>query len=370
MARNFDYLASLPEIEERLEEAFHRVLHSGRLILGPETEAFEAEFAKFTGASHCVAVSSGTAALHLALWALDIGPGDEVITVANTCPPTVAAIRLTGAEPVFADVRETDLMMDPASAERLIGPATACIIAVHLWGMSVDLDDLGRIAAAHGLPLLEDCAQAHGTRWRAQHVGTFGRAGCFSFYPTKNIGAFGDAGAIITNEPDLAQRLRRIRMYGYEGDPTALEEGTNARVNELQAALLRIKLDVYPSWLERRRRVAGTYDSGLHDRSVRLPRIPSHCEPCHHQYVVRVQQRGALREALLSRGIETAVHYPIPVHRMPAYRHMPGAQATLPVTERAAGEILSLPVHEAVTREQAERVVAAVNELGKATNAR
>ena len=362
MIKSFDYLASLPEIQERLEDALRRVLHSGCLILGPETESFEAEFAEFTEAAHCVAVTSGTAALHLALWALDIGPGDEVITVANTCAPTVAAIRLTGAKPVFADVRDADLMMDPASAERLIGSATRCILAVHLWGTSADLDALGRLAEQHGLCLVEDCAQAHGTTWRSRHVGTFGNAGCFSFYPTKNIGAFGDAGAVVTNDADLANRLRRIRMYGYDGSSTALEEGTNARINELQAAFLRVKLDIYPTWLERRKRVARAYDSGLRNAAVRLPRMSPHCEPCHHQYVIRLRERDALRDLLRARGVESAVHYPIPVHRMPAYRRI-AAQATLPVTERAAAEILSLPVHEAVTREQADVVIAAVNEF-------
>lgn len=369
MIRCFDYLASLPEIEDEIHQAFCRVLHSGRLILGPETEAFEAEFAAFVGARHAVAVTSGTTALHLALAALGVGPGDEVVTVSNTCAPTVAAIRLTGAEPVFVDVREDSLMMDVDAVEPLVTERTRCILPVHLWGSAVDLDRLGHLCHRHGLHFVEDCAQAQGTTWRGRAVGTFGAAGCFSFYPTKNIGAFGDAGAVVTDDDDLATRLRRLRMYGYDSSPVSQVEGTNGRISEMQAAFLRIKLKVYPDWLERRLAAVAVYDRAIRSPEIGRPEIPKPCVASYHQYVVRLALRDALAEHLRAQGIDTGIHYPTPVHRMPAYRNRPGARRELPVTESACQEILSLPIHESLAQAEAGEVAAQVERFARRAGA-
>lgn len=341
--------------------AVSRVLHSGRLILGPETDAFEAEFAAYVGVRACVGVASGTTALHTALLALDIGPGDEVITVSNTCVPTIAAIRLTGARPVFVDVKTTDLLMDPARAAAAITPRTRCILPVHLWGQSADLDALEAVAEEAGVALVEDCAQAQGTHYRGKHVGTTGRMGCFSFYPTKNLGAFGDAGAVVTDDPALAERLRRLRVYGYDDSGIAQTEGLNARISEIQAAILRVKLRVLPDWLAKRRTIAHTYDTGIQHAGIRLPCPAPDTEAAYHQYVVQCADRAAVTAALTAADIGFGIHYPVPVHLMPAYAFLGGETLDLPVTTQAACEILSLPIHEGLTADETGTVVATLN---------
>lgn len=362
MIRTFDYLRSFTEIEQEVIEALQRVLHSGQLILGPETTRFEEEFADYVGARYCVGVTSGTTAIHMALAALDVGPSDEVLTVANTCAPTVAAIRLTGGVPLFVDINDEDLMMDVGRIEAGITYKTRCILPVHLWGHAANLDALLAIAERHGIPVVEDCAQAHGTTWKGRAVGTFGAAGCFSFYPTKNIGAFGDAGAVVTDDAALAARLRRLRMYGYkQGSGVADEEGLNGRISEMQAAILRVKLRVYPQWLERRKAVAQHYETTIRNSAIRRPRILPHCEPSYHQYVVRLRARDALANYLSEQGIQTGIHYPVPVHRMPAYQQLPRCPDYLRVTERASREILSLPIHESISIEEVDFIAAAIN---------
>ena len=359
--RSFDYLKSLPEIEQQLVEAFARVMHSGNLILGPETQAFEREFASFVGARFCVGVSSGTAALHLALMALGVGPGDEVITVANTCVPTVAAIRLTGADPVFVDVREYDLTMDPNALAGVVGERTRCMVPVHLWGQSADMHPIIETARRHRLNVVEDCAQAHGTRYRGRHVGTFGDAGCFSFYPTKNLGALGDAGAVVTEDSRLAEKLMSLRQYGYDEARVSQAEGLNARISEVQAAILRVKLRHLPEWLVRRREVSALYDCSINNPAVRLPVRPDGTEASFHQYVIRCADRARITAALEVDSIGFAVHYPVPVSHMPAYRATRTGPGRLPVTERASGEVLSIPIHEALSRAEALEVTRVLN---------
>ena len=361
MIKTFDYLATLPEIEDEVMAALARVLRSGRLILGPETAAFEEEFAAFVGGGHCVAVTSGTAALHLALMALGVGAGDEVVTVANTCAPTVAAIRLTGATPAFVDVREADLMMDPEALEEKIHRRTRCILPVHLWGHSVRMEPVLEVARRHRLPVVEDCAQATGTRYRGRHVGLFGELGCFSFYPTKNLGAYGDAGAVVTADAGLAARLKALRMYGYDGSAVSRLEGTNARIAELQAAILRVKLRRLPRWLARRRRIAALYDRQLKNPAISPPPRDAEIEASYHQYVVRCRAREPVTEALAAAGIGFGIHYPVPVHRMPAYAFLGGGDLDLPVTERASREILSLPIHEALADDEVLAVARTLN---------
>lgn len=361
MIELFDYRRRLPEIEEEVIAAVRRVLHSNRLILGPETEQFESEFAEFTGARHAVGVGSGTAALELALFALGIGQGDEVLTVSNTCSPTIAAIRGTDATPVFVDVRPGDLLMDPDLLVEAVSPRARCIVPVHLWGNSAEMTAVRNVAREHGLAVVEDCAQAQGTTWEGRHVGTFGEAGCFSFYPTKNIGAFGDAGAVITDDDELYRRLKLVRMYGYDGSPVSQEEGTNARINEIQAAILRIKLARYPQCLARRVEIASLYDSEIDNPAVESLTCESASVGSYHQYVVRCDQRDQLAAFLEREGILTGIHYPVPVHLMPAYEFLGGASLDLPVTTSEADRILSLPIHDALTLDEVDRVAAAVN---------
>jgi aminotransferase EvaB len=357
--KTFDYLKSFATIENDIADAIQRVLKSGHLLLGPETEAFEHEFAEFVGARYCVGVSSGTTALHLALMALNLGRDDEVITVSNTCVPTIAAIELCGANPVLIDVSDYDLMIDPDLIADAITNKTKCIVPVHLWGQSVEISRIREIAERYGLSLVEDCSQAHGTSYNGRHVGTFGDAGCFSFYPTKNLGAYGDAGAIITNDGEFAARLRRMRMYGYDKNNCSIEKGMNARISEIQAAILRVKLQVLPKWLERRREIAAIYDEKIRLSNIRLPLRHPDRKHSFHQYVIRCQDRNRITEMLKSRDVSFGIHYPVPVHLMPAYRRL--LQGKMPVTERASNEILSLPIHESLIDEEAGKVALAVS---------
>jgi dTDP-4-amino-4,6-dideoxygalactose transaminase len=357
----FDYRKTLAEIEPDITAAIQRVLHSGNLILGSETDAFEREFATYVGARHCVGVASGTTALYIALAALNVSAGDEIITVANTCVPTAAAIRLTGAKPAFVDVRDDDMMMDASLVAAAITKRTRAILPVHLWGQAADTTALRTLAEDHGIDIIEDCAQAHGTLIHGRHVGTAGKFGCFSFYPTKNIGAYGDAGAIVTDNDDLARCLKALRFFRYGGELPPPGRGINGRIDELQAAVLRVKLATYPKFLLRRRHHAALYDDHLASTPITLPTRQAGVEASCHQYVIRVPQRDAVREHLHALGIETALHYQQPLHRMPPYRSDERADAALPVTEKAMGEILSLPVHEAMETEEVLRVAGAID---------
>jgi aminotransferase EvaB len=363
LIKTFNYFRTLATIEEEVMEAFRRVLHSGHLMLGPETKAFEKEFAEFTGAMYCIGVSSGTTALHLALMALGIGPGDEVITVANTCAPTVAAIELCGATPVFVDVRDEDLMIDANRIREAITGRTKCIIPVHLWGQCVDIEAVLDVAKEARLLVVEDCAQAQGTEFKNKHVGVFGNAGCFSFYPTKNLGAYGDAGAVVTDDDELAERLGRMRMYGYDEEGRSVEKGMNARISEVQAAVLRVKLGLLPQWLDKRKQIAAYYDNNLANSGVTLPARHNDRAHSFHQYVVRSRIRREIIDAFKNKGIGFGIHYPIPLHFMPAYKGVRRFPKSLYVTEAACEEILSLPIHEALLTEEAEQVVTVIKGL-------
>jgi len=363
MIKTFDYLTTLAEYEAEILDAVRRVLHSGRLILGPETEAFEAEFAEFVGSKYCIGVTSGTMALHLALFALGIGHGDEVVTVANTCVPTISGLRLSGARLRLVDVRDDNLMMDLSQIPPVVTSRTKCVVPVHLWGQAVDLEVLTSFCAETGLLMVEDCAQAHGTGYRGRHVGNFGTMGCFSFYPTKNLGAYGEAGAVVTNDEEQAAKLREMRMYGYDEDRVSVREGMNARISEMQAAILRVKLRRLPGVLKRRREIAEMYDEGLDHPDIALPARQPDVERSLHQYVIRCARREDLIAVLDAESIGYGIHYPVPPHAMPAYRQLAADSGPLPVTERASREILSLPMHEALSDEEVARVIDAVNSL-------
>jgi dTDP-4-amino-4,6-dideoxygalactose transaminase len=322
--------------------ACDRVFSSGRLILGPESEAFEQEFADFVDAGYGVGCNSGTDALALAMSALGVRAGDEVIVPALTAAATATAVRMLGAAPVPVDVLPDALTMDPERAERAVTPRTRCLIAVHLYGRAARLTDLCDVARRRGLWVVEDCAQAHGTRYDGRHVGTYGHVGCFSFYPTKNLGAAGDAGMCVTDDPELDARIRRRRHYGLDGEGSAREDGRNSRLDELQAALLRAKLPRVPAAVRRRRQLADEYRRRLRTADLEPPADDE--GHAYHQFVVRTSRRPATIDALAKHQIGYGVHYPRPLHLMPAFARPEIRRGDLPVAERAADEVLSLPM--------------------------
>ncbi len=337
--------------------ALARVLSSGWYILGPEVEAFERAFADYHGVPHAVTVASGTDAIELALRAAGVGPGDEVITVAHTAVATVCAVERAGARPVLVDVDERSSTMDPDAARAAITPRTRALVPVHLYGHPAPLHALSRLAQQHNLLLIEDCAQAHGARHDGRLVGTVGHLGAFSFYPTKNLGAYGDGGCVLTRDARLAERLRLLRNYGQTARYHHGERGVNSRLDEVQAALLRVKLRYLDWHNDARRALALAYRQHL--RGVTLPAEVHDDAPVHHVYhlyVVRHPHRDRLREDLERRGVGTLIHYPIPIHLQPAYRDLNYPPGSLPVTERLASEILSLPLYVGLSPQSAARV--------------
>jgi dTDP-4-amino-4,6-dideoxygalactose transaminase len=352
----FDYRPEAERMRGELEAAFRRVLDSGRLILGPEVEAFEREFAAWLDVPHAVGVSSGTDALVLALRALDVGAGDEVITVSNAGAPTVAAVRAVGARPRFVDVDPRGFLLDPAGLQAAWTPRVRCVIPVHLYGQAAPLDPILEFARDRRLALVEDCAQAHGALYRGRPVGSFGEVGCFSFYPTKNLGALGDGGLCVTSSPALEARLRMLRMYGFRGDRHAHLEGLNSRLDELQAALLRVKLRHLDAALHERRALVAAYRAALAGSPYAPSDGPSEQVPAPHLFVVRAPDRARAQRALDAAAIGWGVHYPEPVHAMQAYRFLGYGEGALPVTERACREVLSLPLYPGLAAADVERV--------------
>jgi dTDP-4-amino-4,6-dideoxygalactose transaminase len=356
-------------LAEEIQAAMRRVVESSRLVLGPEVEAFEDEFAGFCGTRHCVGVGNGMEAIELVLRALDIGPGDEVVTVSHTAFPTAAAITATGAVPVFVDVDPDTFCMDPERVADALGPRTRAIVPVHLYGRCADLDAIGALAAGAGLPVVEDAAQAHGASLRGRRAGTLGRAAAFSFYPTKNLGALGDGGAVVTDDDELAGRVRRLRNYGEESKYVNAEPGLNSRLDELQAAVLRVKLPHLESWNSERRAIAARYDELLAGSAVAPPQGDG--GHVYHLYVARSAARDALREHLSAAGIGTAIHYPTPVHMQAAYASGGMRRAgSLEHTERLADEIVSLPLFPGLGDARLEEVAAAVRSFGQSSATR
>jgi dTDP-4-amino-4,6-dideoxygalactose transaminase len=351
----FDLAAGLDPLREPLLAAMDRVLRSGRLLLGEELLGFESELAAWLGeGSRAVGVSSGTAALVLALRSVGVGPGDEVVTVANTAVPTVSAIRELGAVPVFCDVREDSALLDLEALPGCLTAKTRAVVPVHLYGNAFDVVAL-RAQLDSGVAIVEDCAQAQGASLGGRKLGTLGDAAAFSFYPTKNLGALGDAGACVTRDPERAALLRSLRMYGFEGTTDAQREGFNARMDELQAAALRVKLPHLDAWVARRRALATRYVERL-DGVVPhfVGAVGSEAAP--HLFVVRVGARERVRAALDDAGIGTGVHYPVPIHRMPAYAFLGLEEGRLPVTERLAREVVSLPFYPELSDADVDRV--------------
>jgi dTDP-4-amino-4,6-dideoxygalactose transaminase len=345
-----------------LDVAIGRVLDSGWFVLGPEVAAFERELAAASGAPDAVAVANGTDALYLGLVALGVGPGHEVVTSPLSATFTALAVLMTGARPVFADVDPKTLNLAPAAVARAVTPRTRAIVPVHLYGHPADMDPILATAREHDIPVLEDACQAVGALYKDRPVGTLGRLGALSFYPTKNLGALGDGGALLVSEPELAPRLRRLRNGGQSDRYRHVEPGINSRLDEMQAAILRVGLGHLGDWTARRRALAGLYRSGLAGLELVLPAEQPYARGVEHLFVVRHRKRDALARGLESRGIGTLVHYPIPLHLQPALASAGGKPGDFPVAEMAANEVLSLPLHPGLSDAQAATVIEKVRE--------
>ncbi len=355
-----DLKAQYAALRADIDAAIARVIANTSFIMGPEVRAFEEAFAAFCQARFAVGVSSGTAAIELTLRALGVGPGDEVITTPHTFIATAEAISATGAAPIFADIDPATYNIHPAAVEAAITPRTRALLPVHLYGQPADMDALAAIAQRHGLALIEDAAQAHGAEINGRRVGSLGHAACFSFYPGKNLGAYGDGGAVTTDDEGLAARLRKLRDHGRASKYVHDELGYGHRLDALQAAILAAKLPHLDAANAARRRLAARYGELLADGDLVLPHVPEGVTPAWHLYVVRTPRRDELLASLRQQGIETGIHYPLPLHLQPACRSLGLGPGSYPVAEAAAQQVLSLPLFPEMTEEQQERVAAAL----------
>lgn len=358
-----DLQAQYQSLRTEMDAAVLRVMGRCNFILGQEVADFERAFADYVGAKHCVGVASGLDALKLALEALGVGPGDEVIVPAHTFIASALSISAVGARPVLVDVEEDSFNLDPKRIEAALTPRTKAIMPVHLYGQPADLDPILDIARRHGLRVIEDASQAHGARYRGRRVGTFGDAGCFSFYPGKNLGAYGDAGGLVTDDDAVAERVRFLRNYGQEVKYKHVVKGYNLRLDTMQAAVLGVKLPHLDDWNARRAAHAAAYTHALEGvGDLKLPRVV-YGDHVFHLYVVRTARRDALQQHLAARGVATVIHYPVPVHLQAAYADLGYGRGAFPVTERLADEIVSLPMYAELTAEQQAYVIAAVKDF-------
>ncbi|MEE9584420.1 MAG: DegT/DnrJ/EryC1/StrS family aminotransferase, partial [Candidatus Brocadiales bacterium] len=350
-------------IQEEVWAAMRDVIENSAFILGRHVKEFEDGFAGFCNARFAIGVASGTDALILVLRALGIGPGDEVVTVPNTAFPTAEAITLSGARVVFADIGPETLNIDPGAAEKKITKKTRAIMPVHLYGQPVEMEELKELCQSYNLLLIEDAAQAHGAEYKGQRVGTLGDAACFSFYPAKNLGAYGDGGAVVTNDERIADKVRMLRDHGRHEKYCHEIEGYNSRLDALQAAILSVKLKYLDGWNEKRRQHAQYYDKLLSSvKNVITTKVLDKAKPVYHLYVIRVRDRDLLRKKLKEENIDTGIHYPIPLHLQPALAYLGQGKGSFPMAEEAASTVLSLPLYPEMTKEQIETVVAAVKQ--------
>jgi dTDP-4-amino-4,6-dideoxygalactose transaminase len=349
-------------VAAQVAEEIRQVIESAGFILGPKTAQFETDFAKYCGSKHCIGVNSGTSALHLPLICAGVGPGDEVITVPMTFIATSWAISYCGAKPVFVDVEPGTATMDPALVEAAITPRTKAILPVHLYGQPCDLEPLMEISRRRGIPLIEDCAQAHGAKYRGQPVGNFGVAGCFSFYPGKNLGAFGEGGAIVTNDDAIASRMRALRDHAQKQRYHHSEIGYNYRMDGIQGAVLGVKLKHLDRWTETRCGLAERYLSLLAGLPIQLPTTVPDRKHVWHLFVIQHPQRDELREKLEARKIHTGLHYPVPLHLQEAYKDLGYKTGDFPVTEKIANQCVTLPLFAEMTLAQQNAVVDALTE--------
>jgi dTDP-4-amino-4,6-dideoxygalactose transaminase len=348
------------EIKDELDAAYHRVMDSGWYILGKEVEAFEAEFAAYCGTKHCVGVGNGLEALELVLRVYGIGPGDEVIVPANTYIATWLAVSTVGATVVPVEPDHGTYNINPGCIEAAISPKTKAVLPVHLYGQPADMRSINEIARRHGLKVIEDAAQAHGARYLDRRAGNLGDAAGWSFYPTKNLGAYGDAGAVTTNDDELAGRVRLLRNYGSNRKYYNDEQGINSRLDELQAALLRVRLQHLDEWNSRRARIAARYLEELQGTELMLPAVCEGADPVWHLFVVRTKRRDNLQAALKSMGVSTLVHYPVPPHLQKAYSDLALPAGSLPITEAIHREVLSLPIGPHLSEAHQAQVVQAM----------
>lgn len=344
------------------EEAALRVLRSGYYILGEELEQFEESFARYIGVRHCLGVGNGLDALRLACMALDIGPGDEVIVPANTFFASALAVTQAGGTPVFAEPDEY-YCLDPEEIEKRCTEHTKAVMVVHLYGQTARMDAISEICKRKGLRIIEDCAQSHGANYMGRVSGSIGDLGCFSFYPSKNLGAFGDGGAVVTNDDDLAARIRCLRNYGSSKRYYYDECGINSRLDELQAALLSVRLKHMGELNRERKASAAAYDKGIQNEKIIKPAVCLGAEHVYHQYVLRTQERDRLIGHLKIRGIDTIIHYPVPCHLTDAYASLGYKPGSLPVTEKYAATVLSIPMYNGLKKTEQQRVIEALNEF-------
>jgi dTDP-4-amino-4,6-dideoxygalactose transaminase len=352
-----DLRAQYRQIKPRVDAAVASVIEGAQFVLGPEVAAFEQRFAAYCGVKHCVALNSGTSALHLALLAAGIGHGDEVITVPMTFVATTAAILYCGAKPVFVDVDPDTWTMNPTLIEAAITSRTKAILPVHLHGVMAEMDPIIEAASRAGLVVIEDAAQAHGAEYKGRRAGSIGDIGCFSFYPGKNLGAYGEAGAAVTNSADLARRIALLRDWGQESKYNHVLPGFNFRMDGIQGAVLNVKMDYIESWTEARRAVASNYDRLLARGRFKRPTPPTHIRHAYHVYAIEVEHRERVQKALGAAGIGTGIHYPVPVHLQKAYAELGYGVGDFPVAEAVANRFLSLPIYAELEPEQAAHVV-------------
>jgi dTDP-4-amino-4,6-dideoxygalactose transaminase len=362
-----DLRAQHASIAAEVEAAVGRVMTNADFILGADVAAFEDEFARYCEAKECVGLDSGMSALELGMRAMGIGPGDEVITPAGSFIASSSAISFTGATPVWVDIDHHSYNIDPDLIEAAITPRTKAIMVVHLYGQPADMDRVLAVAARHDLPVIEDACQSHGAHYRGRRAGSMGAFGAFSFYPSKNLGAYGDAGALTTNDPKLAETVRMMRNYGQRAKYDHVFLAWNRRLDTLQAAVLRVKLRHLDQWNTARKTIASLYGELLAGSSAALPRTAPGAEHVYHLFVVQVEQRQRVHEELAARGISTGIHYPVPIHLQEAYRERGFHTGAFPVTEAAASRVLSLPMYPEMTESDVRRVAAAVNELVSAS---
>jgi len=355
-----DLKAQYHSIKAEVDAAVTAVLENSQFILGPEVVAFEKEFAEYCSASTAIGVNSGTSALHLALLAAGVGPGDEVITVSFTFVATVAAIGYSGAKAVFVDIDPVSYTMAPAQLEAAITPRTKAIIPVHLYGQSADMDPIMEIARRHGLTVIEDACQAHGARYKGRRVGSIGDLGCFSFYPGKNLGAYGEGGAVVTSNPEYARTIRMLRDWGAEKKYEHVLKGYNYRLEGIQGAILRVKLRKLDEWTAARMAHGAEYNRLLAGAPVHTPAVMPYGEHVFHVYALRCEARDQLQQALQAKGVQTGIHYPIPVHLLPAWSELGYRKGSFPISERIAAEELSLPLFPELTSEQIAEVTGIV----------
>ena len=358
-----DLKAQYQSIKPEIDAAIGRVLDSCQFVLGSEVAAFEQNFATFCGTSECIALNSGTSALHLALLAAGIEPGDEVITVPFTFVASVAAVLYAGARPVLVDIEPRSFTMDPAAVEKAITARTKAILPVHLYGQSADLDPIMDIARRHSLVVIEDAAQAHGARYKGRPVGSIGDMGCFSFYPGKNLGAYGEGGAVTTSNPEYARAVRMLRDWGQDRKYHHVLRGYNYRMEGFQGAILGVKLRHLNRWTEARRSVVQKYNELLADCDLKTPVEMPWGRHVYHVYTVRSTERDSRQAALTAAGIQTGIHYPIPVHLQPAYADLRYKRGSFPQSEKASREVLSLPLYPEMTDDQIHRVSQALTGL-------